>query len=65
MAPSITSLVLLGLAVTASALPYSKSSGVLELTKKNFAEQIFGTEHVSIVEFYAPCESSYLERQPN
>ncbi|PRP85343.1 hypothetical protein PROFUN_07051 [Planoprotostelium fungivorum] len=37
------------------ALPYSKNSGVLELTKKDFADQIFGTEHVSIVEFYAPC----------
>jgi len=38
-------------------LPYSKDSGVVELTKKTFAEQVIGTEHVSIVEFYAPwCE---------
>lgn len=51
------SLIVLFVAVLAvSALPYKKESGVIELTKKTFADQIIGTEHVSIVEFYAPCE---------
>jgi protein disulfide-isomerase A6 len=36
------------------ALPYGKDSGVIELTKSNFAETVFGSEHVWLVEFYAP-----------
>lgn len=36
------------------ALPYDKNSGVINLTKKNFASEVFSTEHVWLVEFYAP-----------
>jgi len=36
------------------ALPYTKDSGVINLDKNNFAEQVFGSEHVWLVEFYAP-----------
>ena len=40
----------------ANALPYSKDSGVVILDKKNFAENVFGSEHIWLVEFYAPCK---------
>ena len=36
-------------------LPYGKGSPVIELNKKNFAETVFNSEHVWLVEFYAPC----------
>jgi len=36
------------------ALPYGKNSDVIELTKDNFAKQVFGSEHVWLIEFYAP-----------
>jgi len=42
------------LAQLSLALPYTADSGVINLNKKNFAEQVFGSEHVWIVEFYAP-----------
>eukprot|EP01117_Protostelium_nocturnum_P020422 TRINITY_DN9175_c0_g1_i1.p1 TRINITY_DN9175_c0_g1~~TRINITY_DN9175_c0_g1_i1.p1 ORF type:complete len:440 (+),score=149.72 TRINITY_DN9175_c0_g1_i1:75-1322(+) len=38
----------------AYALPYGKSSPVKELTSKNFAKEVINTEHVTVVEFYAP-----------
>lgn len=33
---------------------YSEEDGVVELNKENFAAQVFGTEHVWVVEFFAP-----------
>eukprot|EP01116_Phalansterium_solitarium_P024202 TRINITY_DN8796_c0_g1_i1.p1 TRINITY_DN8796_c0_g1~~TRINITY_DN8796_c0_g1_i1.p1 ORF type:complete len:429 (-),score=122.62 TRINITY_DN8796_c0_g1_i1:119-1405(-) len=42
------------LAGSAVALPYGKGSGVTELTSKTFAQEVFSTEHVWVVEFYAP-----------
>ncbi len=51
--PSIVVLTLLIVATV--ALPYGKDSGVINLTQKNFADQVFGSEHVWVVEFYAPC----------
>jgi len=35
-------------------LPYSKDSPVISLTKDTFLNQVFGTEYVWLVEFYAP-----------
>jgi len=37
-----------------AALPYGKNSDVIELTKDNFAKQVFSSEHVWLIEFYAP-----------
>lgn len=37
-------------------LPYGKDSGVINLTKANFAKEVFGSEHVWLIEFYAPCK---------
>jgi len=37
-----------------NALPYTKDSGVINLDKNNFAKEVFGSEHVWLVEFYAP-----------
>mmetsp|Transcript_23435 Transcript_23435/g.32746 ORF Transcript_23435/g.32746 Transcript_23435/m.32746 type:complete len:412 (+) Transcript_23435:178-1413(+) len=36
------------------SLPYTKSSGVINLTKDNFVNEVFSSPHVWIVEFYAP-----------
>jgi len=36
------------------SLPYTKNDGVVLLNKDNFAETVFGSEHVWLVEFYAP-----------
>jgi len=36
------------------SLPYTKNDGVISLTKSNFAETVFGSEYVWLVEFYAP-----------
>lgn len=33
---------------------YGPKSNVIPLTKKNFAEKVFGSEHVWVVEFFAP-----------
>ena len=58
--------VLFGLLIIASALGFYDGTDVIELTpvlppflnfKSNFAEQVFGSEHVWLVEFYAPCMS--------
>ena len=49
-------LIVLSLAL-ATALPYNKDSGVINLNKDNFANTVFSNEHVWIVEFYAPCKS--------
>jgi len=39
---------------TVFCLPYSKDSGVIALNKNNFADLVFDSEHVWVVEFYAP-----------
>jgi protein disulfide-isomerase A6 len=36
------------------SLPYKKDSGIINLTKENFAKEVFSTEHVWLIEFYAP-----------
>eukprot|EP01112_Ceratiomyxa_fruticulosa_P016589 TRINITY_DN5039_c0_g1_i1.p1 TRINITY_DN5039_c0_g1~~TRINITY_DN5039_c0_g1_i1.p1 ORF type:complete len:425 (-),score=113.63 TRINITY_DN5039_c0_g1_i1:82-1356(-) len=48
--------VLLGCISTAfgAAGLYNAKSDVIPLTQKNFAKQVFGSEHVWLVEFYAP-----------
>ena len=33
---------------------YSQNSNVVQLTKQNFAEQVFGSSQIWLVEFYAP-----------
>jgi len=35
-------------------LPYAKDSGVISLTKDTFSSTVFSTEHVWVIEFYAP-----------
>ena len=40
---------------------YSQNSNVVQLTKQNFAEQVFGSSSIWLVEFYAPwCMSIFL-----
>ncbi|KAK9474908.1 thioredoxin-like protein [Dipodascopsis tothii] len=38
---------------TAAAAFYGKNSGVLNLTPKNFDAEVYGTNHTTLVEFYA------------
>jgi len=52
---TILSIVFLLLACSQVALSlYGPKSNVIQLTKKNFAEKVFGSEHVWVVEFFAP-----------
>jgi len=46
-------IVVLGLICSADAL-YSEKSDVIKLTKDNFAELVLNSDHVWLVEFYAP-----------
>jgi protein disulfide-isomerase A6 len=47
-------LVLLECGFLVSPLPYGKNSPVISLSNNNFASTVFATEHIWLVEFYAP-----------
>jgi len=50
----LSALAMLLLASVIKALPYDAKSDVVTLDSSNFEELVFGSEHVWMVEFYAP-----------
>jgi hypothetical protein len=55
---SFSSLALLGLLPN---LAHVFASDVLDLTQSTFSQEVLG-EDLALVEFFAPCESSYASR---